>query len=167
MTGRVVRAALVFVAVLAFASCGKSGGASVGGVNVCAMTAQPDALFGPHAEGVTGAKLDAFAGSCSWRSADGRRGGDVVLYTAQSMGSTTPAEQLHHLAQAWDATTETPLAPVAGLGDEAQIATDLPGYQTQIVWRKGDKVAAVLAWSGDPAITGEALARRMAHATAF
>ena len=73
---------------------------------------------------------------------------------ARSLGAVTPAAQVAHLAENWDAMTETPLAPIAGLGDEAQIATNLPGYQTQIVFREGDKAVAVLAWSGDPALRG-------------
>ena len=152
---------------LALTGCGGASPGAHGGADACAMIAKPASLFGPGAESAPGASLEAIAGSCSWRSADGRRGGDLIVFTAQSLGGVTPAAQVAQLSHAWDAMTETPLAPIAGLGDEAQIATDLPGYQTQIVWRKGDKVAAVLAWSGDPAITGETLARHMAQAAAL
>jgi len=85
-----------------------------------------------------------------------------VLYTPASLGSVTAAAQMANVVKTWDAMSETPLAPVANVGDEAQIATDLPGYQTQIVFRKGDMLVTLLAWSGDPTMTGEALARRMA-----
>ena len=153
------------VLALSLASCGKAA-VSAQGADVCAMLAHPDALFGAGAESTVGAAVDAFAGSCQWHSADGRRGGDLVLYTTRSLGAVTPAAQVAHLAENWDAMTETPLAPIAGLGDEAQIATNLPGYQTQIVFREGDKAVAVLAWSGDPALSGEALARQMAQAAA-
>ncbi|MCA8885526.1 MAG: hypothetical protein KDA35_02815, partial [Hyphomonadaceae bacterium] len=64
----------------------------------------------------------------------------------------------------WDAQTETPLAPVPELGEGAQIATDLVGYQTQILLRQGDRLILIMAGSGDSAITGEALARNMANA---
>src|SRR5262249_45466971 len=123
-------------------------------------------LFGANAEAQAIAPLDTMAGVCHFRAADGRRGGDLIVYTAQSLHGSTAAAQFAHFTQTWAGQTVTPLAPVAGVGDEAQIAPDLPGYQTQMVLRKGDKVAAILAWSGDPAITGEALARQMASAVA-
>ncbi len=150
---------------LALAACGKSGSSAPGRVDACAMLVAP-ALFGPHAEAQAIAPLDTMAGVCHFRSADGRRGGDLIVYTAQSLRGSTVAAQFAHFTQSWAGMTATPLAPVTGVGDEAQIATNLPGYQTQVVLRKGDKIAAILAWSGDPTMTGEALARQMAQQAA-
>lgn len=152
------------VLALALAGCGKSSTHASGSVDACALIA-PSSLFGVNAEAQAIAPFDTMAGVCHFRSADGRRGGDLIVYTAQSLHGSTAAAQFAHFTQSWAGTTATPLAPVTSLGDEAQIATNLPGYQTQIVLRKGDKVAAILAWSGDPAMTGEALARQMASAT--
>lgn len=156
-----------FALALMLAACGGgSGSSSGGGADACALIASQQAMFGAHADMQPGHGLDAMAGTCSWLSADGRRNGDIILYTTQSLHSATPASQVTTLATAWGKMTATPLAPIANLGDEAQIATDLPGYQVQIVLRKGDKVVAILAGSGDPAITSEALARQMAAAAA-
>ena len=154
------------VLALALAGCGKSGSSAPSNVDACAMIAPSQDLFGANGEAQSIAPLDAMAGVCHFRSADGRRGGDLIIYTAQSLHGSTAAAQFAHFTQSWAGMTTTPLARVASVADEAQIATDLPGYQTQIVLRKGDQVAAILAWSGDPAMTGEALARRMASAVA-
>ena len=155
------------IGVLVVAGCGKSGGPAGGaGADACALIVETGALFGAGAVVTPGRGDGKIAGDCSWASADGARGGGLMLYTAQSLGPDTPAATMAHLAETWNAMTETPLAPIAGLGDEAQIATDLPGYQTQILVRKGDKLIALQAWSGDSAMRGEALARRMAEAAA-
>ena len=126
----------------------------------------PADLFGANAEAQAIAPFDTMAGVCHFRAADGRRGGDLIVYTAQSLHGSTAAAQFAHFTESWQGQTATPLAPVAGVGDEARIAINLPGYQTQIVLRKGDRVAAILAWSGDPGMTGEALARQMATGVA-
>lgn len=149
---------------LMLAGCAKSGSSALGGVDACALIARPQMLFGAGAEIDPGRVLDTMAGTCSWRSADGRRGGDLIVYTSQSLHGVTPTAQFEHFTDAWSKLTLTPLAPIADLGDEGQIATDLPGYQTQIVVAKGNRVIAILAWSGDPALSGEALGRRMAQA---
>ena len=149
---------------LALAACGQ-GAQNAGGAQsnaVCALISDADALFGADAEAVVAADVPGAAGGCSWNSANGQRGGDVLLYNAASLGSTAPDAQMTTFAESWDAMTETPLQAVDGLGEAAQIATDLPGYQTQIVFRRGENVVAVLARSGDEAMTGEALARAMA-----
>lgn len=155
---------------LALAACGGGGGeksrAAPGEVDVCALIAAPEALFGADAEIIGGAGDDAMAGVCQWQSADGRRGGDAIVYTAHSLGDVTLDARMAEIVAAWDGLTETPLAPVEGLGEAAQIAIDLPGYQTQIVFKKGDRLVLILGRSGDPALEGEALARAMASAIA-
>lgn len=154
MTLKFARAASV-AALLLLAACGKSGSSSPAANNeACAMIADAKPLFGGDAETSTSAPADSIASACHWQSADGRRGGDLIVFT--------PATQIADVAKKWGGMTATPLAAVAHVGDEAQIATDLPGYQAQIVFRKGTKVVGLLAWSGDPAMTSEALARAMA-----
>lgn len=159
--------ASILLAAVLLTACGGGGSSSApGAVDACALISQPDTLFGAGAEHVVSAQVEGAAGSCQWRAANGARGGDLIVYTAQSLHGTTPAAQFAHFTETWGGMSSTPLAPIAGLGDEAQIATGLPGYQAQVVMRKGDKVAALLAWSGDPAMTDEALARGMAQAAA-
>ncbi len=67
------------------------------------------------------------------------------------------------VATGWDRQTETPLASLSGLGEASQMAVDLPGYQTQIAFVKGGSLVLVQARSGDNAISGEQIARAMAH----
>ena len=62
----------------------------------------------------------------------------------------------------WDSQTETPLRSIDGLGEASQMAADLPGYQTQIAFRKGGSLVLISARSGDEAMTGEQIARAMA-----
>lgn len=163
-----MKARYAFSAVmLALAACGQGGGSQAGGQDeVCALIGDAETLFGPGAEALGSDGMDAMAGICQFQSADGRRGGDIITYTVASLGSVTPQAQMETIVANWDAMTETPLALVEGLGDAAQLATDLPGYQTQIVFRKGETLVMIAARSGDPALDGDALARRMAEAAA-
>jgi hypothetical protein len=102
------------------------------------------------------------AGTCQFASADGKRGGDVILYTPASLGQLSAEAQMQAVTTAWGAETETPLATIDGLGDAAEIATDLPGGQTQIAFRKGGSLVLIAGRSGDGAVSGEQLARSMA-----
>lgn len=160
-------ATLVFAAI-ALAACGKGG--EHGPVNVsrndpsCALIGDPTALFGAGAQHFGYAGLDAMAGTCEFISADGRRSADIISYTPESLHGVTPEAQMQTVTTAWSHQTQTPLAAVDGLGEAAQIATDLPGYQTQIAFRKGGTLVLISARSGDDSITGEQLARNMATA---
>lgn len=167
-----MRIAVAAILALSLAACGSGGG---GGSNAaahapaCAAIGEPSALFGADVQiaGYAGpARPDGIGSTCEFMSADGRRGGDVILYTAASLGSVTAQAKFAEIVADWDADTETPLAPVNSLGDEAQIAVDLPGYQTHIAIRKGDTLILIAGRSGDPAVSGEQLARRMAAAVA-
>jgi hypothetical protein len=155
-------------AVFALAACGK--GSEHGPINAsrdnpsCALIGDATALFGAGAQHFGYPGLDTMAGTCELISADGKRSADIITYTADSLHGVTPQAQMQTVTAAWDAQTETPLASVPNLGDAAQIATDLPGYQTQIAFRKGGTLVLVAARSGDDSITGEQLARNMATA---
>ena len=157
---------VVVVALLALAACGRSGagGQSASG-DACALIADASPLFGANADRVAFDPLLEITSSCHWQAADGRRGGDLLIFSTQNQNGAA-ARVLQNLSQAWDGWTETPLEHLSGVGDEAVLATDLPGYQTQIVVRKGDKLIALMAWSGDPAMDGATLARRMADTAA-
>ncbi|HWA00936.1 MAG TPA: hypothetical protein VG841_11550 [Caulobacterales bacterium] len=155
-----VRAISVVALAVVLAGCGKAAGPSQTTTNAaCALIAQPEQLFGAGAE-IVGAN-DIGAGSCHFGSQDGRRGGDIIVFDG-----TAAATQYRQLAQKWAEVNRSPLQSVPELGDEAQLAGDLPGYQTQIVLRKGQSTVALLAWSGDPQIGGDDLALRMATAVA-
>lgn len=159
------------VAILA--ACGPSGSHS-GGAGprsdntdhnaACAALGDANAVFGAGAvvNGYPG--LEGMDATCEFESASGDRGGEVITYTAQSLGAVTLDAKMTEIVQAWDAQTETPFAAVQGLGEGAQIANDLPGYQTQITFRKGDTLVLIAARSGANSPTGEALARQMATA---
>jgi hypothetical protein len=164
-------ALLAFAALATLSACGQGGGGSqsagpASDNEACALLGDASAIFGANAQTIGYAGLDGMAATCEFASADGARGGDIITYTTQSLGAVTPQAKLAEIAQAWDAQTETPLAAIEGLGEEAQIAVDLPGYQTHIAFRKGDTLVLIAARSGDHSITGEALARRMATAAA-
>lgn len=153
---------------LALAACGQGAQRSEGGgaaqAGACPLIGDASALFGEGADLVGGGRLDAIEATCTVLSADGRRGGDFLTYTSESLGGVTIDARLAEVTASWDAMTETPLAPVAELGEGAVLATDLPGYQTQIAFRKGDTLVLVNASSGDEAVSGDVLARRMASA---
>ncbi|HVY84668.1 MAG TPA: hypothetical protein VG943_06020, partial [Caulobacterales bacterium] len=96
-----------FVAVVALAllvaSCGRPGGGAqhAGSGAACALIAQPEALFGTGVQ--SSAAGDVGAGSCRWESTDGRRGGDVILYDAASLGNVAPHDFVAQTAQRWGA----------------------------------------------------------------
>jgi hypothetical protein len=156
---------------LALGGCGPSGvghGTTGGAPNngACALIPNANTLFGAGERSFGYAGLDAMAATCEFISADGKRGGDIITYTSESLHGVTPAAAMQTVTSAWDGQTETPLSAIDGLGEAAQIARDLPGYQTQIAFRKGPMLVLIAARSGDEAITGEQLARNMAAAAA-
>lgn len=160
---------LVAALALSLAACGPGGqraDGGAGGSGSCPLLADASAVFGEGAQAEHGGPLDAMADTCSFASADGARGGDVVTYTAESLGNMTPDARMSEVLASWDAMTETPLAPTEGLGDGARMATDLPGYQTQIAFMHNGALVLVSARSGDATITGEQLASNLAQAVA-
>ena len=161
---------ILAAAVLALAACGRAAehsGASASRDNPsCALIGDATALFGAGAQHFGYPGLDAMAGACEFISADGKRSGDIITYTPESLHGVRSEAQMQTVTVAWDGQTETPLAPIDGLGDAAQIAIDLPGYQTHIAFRKGGALVLIAARSGDDAVTGEQLARSMARAAA-
>jgi hypothetical protein len=147
------------------ASCGPSGGGAGGGAadnQTCALISDAATIFGEGVDIVGHANDGAIAADCQFTSANGARTGAVMLFTQQSLGATAADAQFTELVQTWDAQTDTPLEPVEGLGDQAQLARDLPGYQTQIVIRSGGSIIAVLGNSGEGAMSGEQIARTLA-----
>ena len=166
-----MKAQLIVALVFTLAACGPSGDSHGGPTSAadnaaCALIGDGVAIFGAGAQHFGYQGIDAFAGSCSFNAADGRRGGDIILYTPQSLHGVTPQAQMQTVAAAWDGQTETPLASIDGLGEASQIATDLPGYQTQIAFRKGGSLVLISARSGDEAMSGEQIARSMAQTAA-
>ena len=130
----------------------------------CELIGDATALFGAGAQHFGYPGLDAMSGTCEFISADGKRSADIITYTAESLHGVAAEAQMQTVTTAWDGQTETPLATIANLGDAAQIATDLPGYQTHIAFRKGGTLVLISARSGDDSVTGEQLARNMAAA---
>jgi hypothetical protein len=164
------RITILAFAAIALVACGK--GAEHSSANAsrddasCTLIGDATALFGAGAQHFGYPGLDAMAGTCEFISADGKRSADIIAYTPESLHGVTPEAQMQTVTTAWDNQTETPLAAIDGLGDAAQIAIDLPGYQTQIAFRKGGTLVLISARSGDDANTGEQLARNMATAAA-
>jgi len=163
------RTVLAATLIVALAACGKGVGGAVGsaggGANsvACRSLGDLSALFGANAVVVGYGKIagGAVPASCEVVSADGTRAGEVV-----TIDGATPA-QLQETLQKWDAQTETPLAPVEGLGEGAQMATDLPGYQTQIAFIKGTTLVLVQARTAELASAPSAeLAKKMATTVA-
>jgi hypothetical protein len=152
---------------LALSACGRggarSGPDSAAPGATCALVTNAADLFGAGFQAVEYGGTDGMAGTCELQSADGARGGDVLTYTAQSLGSVTLDAQLAETRAKWDGQTETALGSVEGLGEQSIIATDLPGYQTHIAFLKDGTLVLIAARSGDDRITGEALARAMAQ----
>ncbi len=155
------------------AACGQggslSGGAGPRSDNTdrnaaCAALGDAHTVFGADALTAGYRGLEGMAATCEFESASGDRAGEIITYTAQSLGAVTLDAKMAEVVRAWDAQTETPLASMPGVGDGGQIATDLPGYQTHIAFRKGGTLVLIAARSGDSNITGEALARQMAMA---
>lgn len=161
------RILLAFAYVAALSACGQGSsrsGAGAGASNeACALVSNPAAIFGEGVEQVGYGGLENIAASCELQSADGARSGEVLIFTPASLGSVTAEANFAETVEKWDALTETPPAPVEGLGEDARIATDLPGYQTQIVFRQNGNVIAVMGSSGDSAVSGEQIARALAQ----
>ena len=157
------RATLIAATGLLLAACSQAGGPAADAADPCAMLGDVSALFGKDATLETDRGPGDIAGICRVQSADARRAGDLVFYEG---GKVTAAERFEQATKKWDASTETPLAPVEGLADQSSIALDLPGYQTQIAFRKGERVVLIAGRSGDAAVTGEPIARGMAKAAA-
>ncbi|HVV33690.1 MAG TPA: hypothetical protein VHC73_10735 [Vitreimonas sp.] len=164
---KLVAAALV----LALAACGQAGphrpSGSAGDNEVCQMLGDPTALFGANTSVAGYRGIEDMGPTCEFSSADGVRNGEIVTFTTASLkGATLQAKMQETLAK-WDALTATPLTSVAGLGEGAQMATDLPGYQTQIAFIKGDTLVLIQARTGDAdTARGADLARRMATTVA-
>lgn len=159
---------LISAACLAvLAACGQPGqgpASPVASTEACDLIGHPQAIFGEGLEQVGYGRVGAMAATCSFQSADGRRSGDVLVSTPESRGGESAEAIMADAIERWDAQTDTPLAPLEGLGEEARIAVDLQGYQTQIVFRRNGAVVMVMGSSGDPAMSGEAIARRLAEA---
>jgi hypothetical protein len=164
--------AAALVAAVVLAGCGPSGGRRDGPTSAadnaaCALIGDGAQIFGAGASHFGYQGVDAFAGSCEFSSADGKRGGEIILYTPASLHGVSPQAQMQTVATAgWDSQTETPLTSIPGLGAASQMAVDLPGYQTQIAFVKGGSLVLVSARSGDDAVSGEQIARAMAQAAA-
>ena len=165
-----MRTTLALFAFVFLAACGGGGGGSNEAAapttnEACDLIQDAAAIFGadPAVAAVPG---DAPIGAvCQFTSADGVRSGEVLIFTPQSLSAVTAEAQMTELSTAWGEQTETALAPVDGLAaDASALAKDLPGYQTQIVFRSGGVVVAVLGSSGDEANSGEQIARALATA---
>lgn len=132
----------------------------------CALIGDGHELFAAGAEHFGYQGIGAFAASCEFSSADGKRGGEIILYTPASLSGVSAQAQMQTVTTAWDSQTATPLTPIDGLGEAAQMASDLPGYQTQIALRKAGSLVLISARSGDDAMSGEEIARAMAQTAA-
>lgn len=163
-----MRAFVVLSLALVITACGKASapGSAAAHSEACALIAAPETVFGVGATAEGDEGVGDMAGHCRLQSADGARVGEVILYTAASLGAVKAADRMTETVGKWDAMTETPLAAVEGAGDAAQLAADLPGGQTQIAFTKGDRLVLISASSGDAKMTGEAIARELAKAAA-
>ena len=163
--------ALFFVVTgaLLLAGCGPAKpGAARGDADVCAMVADPNAVFGRAVESEADAAFAATAGGCRWRASDGVVMADAALFSPESMrgdpdGATAQA-MYDKLVASIDALTDLPVEPVEGLGDKATRALEAKGDQTQIVVLSGDRVWLVRAASAAPGLEGAALTERLARA---
>lgn len=152
---------------LVLTACGQPAAPKAGDVaarhaDACALVSDPAALFGKDATSSGDDGFDDMAGRCSFTSADGRRGGDLLLYNAASLGGVAPEKKLADTVAFWSKATFTPPAPIEKLGDEAQVVTDLPGQQVQLALRKGGFVILISARSGEPKLSADQLARAIA-----
>ena len=163
--------AMAIAMAITLAACGQGGaGGRPGGAadnEVCQLLTDPTALFGANATLAGYRGVEQMAASCEFSSANGARNGEIVTFTTASLGAgTTLAAKLQEITAKWATQTATPLAPVDGV-DGAQLATDLPGYQTQIAFIKGETLVLIQARTGDAATSkGAALARSMATTVA-
>lgn len=97
------------------------------------------------------------SGECRWVAQDGVIQAQLIVY------DNAPAEKFDELLTAWSAQSyETPTV-VEGLGDRAVLVTEMAGGQTQALVRQGNRLALILAVSGDAHITSAALARHIAE----
>lgn len=160
---------IIAFAALVLAACGPGGVAGGAGAreNACALVPAPESIFGRGAVAEDDGVIAKMAGSCRFAAADARRTGDLIVYTAGSVGGTQAlAARYAEVAAEWRKMTATPLAPLPEIGAQAQLAVDLPGYQTQILFLNGDRLVLIMGGSGDPRMSGEAIARAMAKAVA-
>jgi hypothetical protein len=152
------------VLVLGLAACGQGGAGRLSGAasDACAMLGDPAPLFGADADVAGYRGIDQMAASCEFSAADGARAGEIVTYTAASLVGASPESKMQEFLQKWASQTATPLASVAGI-EGAQLATDLPGYQSQVAFVKHNVLVLIQAHTGDAnTAPGADLARRMA-----
>ena len=167
---------ILFLAALSaalLAGCGSPrapGATAHGDADVCGLVKDAAAVFGHAVTSEADTGFGPIAGACRWQSADGVVIGDAALFTADSVrtdaDAATPQAMYDKQKAAIDALTDTPLDPVANLGDQATRALRTPSDQTQIVFITGDRVFLVRAASSDPKLDGPALAEKLAHALA-
>lgn len=160
----------------ALSACGQGGGGGgeqVGDprfASLCNEIADDAAVFGRDMAGEWQEPMGAMVSDCRWSSEDGVMLGEAVFYTEESLradaDNPTPADLIKNMKAKWDDWTETEPRALAGIGDEAVMYKDMPGYQAQVVLRKGDVVALVLASSGDARLASAELAERLAGAVA-
>ena len=165
MTIRKISVATLFITLAACGPGEHRSPRSAADSEVCRMLGDPVALFGANA-GVAGYRgIGEMGPTCEFSSADGARNGEIVTFTTASLKGAPLAAKMQEIVAKWDLQTETPLASVEGLGEGAQLATDLPGYQTQIAFIKGNTLILIQARTGDAdTARGADLARRMAIA---
>lgn len=164
-----MRKAYAAALLITLAACGPGSQGSAGGrgagasAAACQSIGDPAALFGANAvvTGYASSSGGAVPESCEITSADGAKAGEVVTIA----GAT--AAQMQEITQKWATQTTTPLAAVDGLGEGAQMATDLPGYQTQIAFFKNNTIVLIQARTAELASGPSAsLAKRMATTVA-
>jgi hypothetical protein len=164
---KIAAAVLVFMLV----ACGPAGphrpAGSAADNEVCQMLSNPAPLFGANASVFGYRGIGDMGPTCEFSSADGARNGEIVIFTAASLRGVALPAKMQDVVSNWDAQTATPLVSLDGLGERAQMATDLPGYQTQIAFIKGNTLVLIQARTGDAdTARGADLARRMATTVA-
>lgn len=157
---------LFLAAAAALAACGQSGGA--GGPQgasgaPCPILANASAALGAPAPGIDVAE-SGMAMACQWRTEDGAIDASFIAYGPG--GEDTADARMTRLVGEWSANASYPAEQIAGLGDAATLVKGMGGNQAQIVMRKGESVALVLASSGNARLDSEAAVRRLAAAVA-
>lgn len=158
------RLLLAAVLAVALAACGQGGSGDVAAAGPsCELVSNAERVFGREMTAQSPQRpVDGASGECAWESADGTVLAQLVVF------DTGGQAKFDETVQSWVTMTNggAEAQPLEAIGDGASLVTPMPGYQAQIAVRKGERLALILANSGDGALTSEALARKMAEAIA-
>jgi hypothetical protein len=154
---------IAIAAVLGVSACGQAGhrGYKQGEFRsgeTCALVSE-DVLPQP-VEREEMRPIDDASGECRWVAREGVIHAQLIVYDNAS------AAKFDELLAQWSGQSHQQPVTLDGVGDRAVMVPEMTGGQTQALVRNGNRLALILAVSGDEQLDGPTLARRIAESVA-